>query len=365
MFPNEELPSDEAKVREIWDALVLGESIAPEENGDEISATIAAFLEIDSTPSLDSGRQDAIWKSIQASMPITAVAGTVFSTNGHHPVLEISESAPPEAPASAKSPSPRRRAADVYRGLAIGVMAGMVAGGIAGGLGTRLAMRIAGSLSDGITRRMLTQDGNSVGNMSVEGTISLVFFAAFVGIAGGILYMPFRSLFPSQERYKGLLYGVSLLLIFGFVIMDQGNPDYRTFGSPAINIGTFSACYILFGLIVAPVAGWLDQHLPTWPLTRAIAWRNVIGHATIVFFGGIGLIATLTTLMIGGGFVVITLGVSFAAALAARLYESRFRGRRVSWRRPTPLVRYAMLGAPAAAGFIITVRSVASILGLG
>jgi len=365
MSPIDDLTPEEAEVRAIWDAISADLPLSDTDEQGEIASTIRSLMSLDMAPALESTRQHAIWQSIQFEISQPAMTNTVFSQNGHHQTVTAPIQTTDELVEGVAENNRRNKAARVFRGLAIGVMSGAIAGGVAGGLGTRLAMRVAGSLANGTARQAETANGNFVGEMSVGGTIFLVFFAMFVGMAGGILYAPFRSWIPGKNWQKGLYFGAALLFVFGFVIMDKGNPDYRTFGSPAINIGTFSGCYILFGLIVAPVNAWLDNRLPDWPRSKAVSWRNIAGHGLIVFFGAIGILATLLTLVAGAGISGIVIAFAIGGALAARLYESRFKGVTLSWRQTTPLIRYAMIAAPALAGFAFTIRSVAAILGVG
>ena len=356
---------DEEDVRAIWDALNADDPMPAINDDQGIAETIQEFHSLDSTPALSPALQETIWRSVQSVVKEIESHAPAFSTNGHHAVPVSTISPAIERESDATQMSRKQKSARGFRLLSIGVMSGAIAGGVAGGLGSRVAMRIAGSLSEGATRAVQTQDGNTVGSMSVGGTIFLVIFAALIGIAGGILYMPFRALVPTHPRYTGALYGASLLFIFGFVIMDKGNPDYRTFGSPAMNIGTFSACYVLFGIIIAPIAEWLNTALPEWPMASAIRWRNATAHALILFFGTIGCFAALMAILSGSGILIFSLGLSVICGLIARIYEKVFKGRPVDWRAPTSLVRNAMIGGPAVAGLAITIRSVASILGLG
>ncbi len=361
----DDISAEERDVRDIWDALVSGNP-TPGETGDrEVTATIKQLHSLDTAPALAPDSQDSIWRSVQAEVAEAELLTPLFLSNGHHPKTAESAQSPTCIERENQRSNRKQIGARVFRLLAIGVMSGAVAGAIAGGLGSRVAMRIAGSLSDGVARSMETQDGNTVGSLSIGGTISLVIFAALVGVAGGILYMPFRSLIPTTSRYKGVLYGASILFTLGFVIMDKGNSDYRTFGSPAINVGAFSACYVLFGVVVAPVVEWLNRTLPDWPLEHAVRWRNAPQQALILFFGVVGCFAVLIAVLAGGTFILASLVLSFLCGFLARMYEKVIRGRPLNWKDRSALVRNAMIGGPAVAGLAITVRSVVSILGLG
>src|SRR5215204_4962633 len=98
-------------------------------------------------------------------------------------------------------------------------------------------------MTDPRNRGLLTENDAAVGTITFAGTMSIAMFAGIVGILGGLLYVAIRSRLPGTGWRRGLLYGGLVLATFGFIVMDETNPDYQLFGPPGVNVGTFSFIY--------------------------------------------------------------------------------------------------------------------------
>ena len=146
--------------------------------------------------------------------------------------------------------------------VAIGTFAGLIAGLTAGGLGARLVMRISAVLARPEMQGKITDAGEIVGRVSAGGTAFLVVIAGMIGILGGLLYMGLRRWLPRTGVWKGLMYGLVLLLMVGSTVIQGTNPDFGRFGPPVLNISMFALLFILFGVIVAPLAELLNRSLP-------------------------------------------------------------------------------------------------------
>jgi HAMP domain-containing protein len=110
---------------------------------------------------------------------------------------------------------------------------------------------------------LVTENGNVVGDITVDGTVGLLMFAgAFPGIAAGCLYVLIRRWLPGRRGWDGLLFGTLLLMIFGRAIINDDNADFTKLGPAAVNVTMFAMLFVLFGLLVAPLTGALDRRLP-------------------------------------------------------------------------------------------------------
>lgn len=149
------------------------------------------------------------------------------------------------------------------RGTLLGVAAGIIAGVATGGVGSRIAMRIAAVLGGEKIAGLVTENGNVVGDITVDGTVGLIIFGGvFPGIVGGWLYVLIRRWLPGQGWWHGPLFGTLLLMTFGAVIINVDNADFRILGPSVVNVTMFALLFVVFGLLVAPVAGVLDRTLP-------------------------------------------------------------------------------------------------------
>ncbi len=162
--------------------------------------------------------------------------------------------------------------------VAIGTFAGLIAGLTAGGLGARLAMRISAVAAGPETQGKITAANNVVGMVTAGNTAFVVIIGGMIGILGGLLYMGLRRWLPGTGVGKGFIYGIVLLLMVGSTVIQGANPDFGRFGPAALNISMFSSLFILFGLIVAPLADRLDRSFPapSWRLASLITYAAAL-----------------------------------------------------------------------------------------
>lgn len=178
-----------------------------------------------------------------------------------------------------------RRALRLVRLVLIGLVAGAAAGFLAGGVGSRLAMRAVTFLAGPEHRGELTEAQAIVGEVTVEGTGFLLVAGTFLGLPGGLLYLAVRSWLPGRAVTRGLAFGTWLLLVLGWVVIDGDNVDFRLFVPSAVSVGLFASLYLLFGLIVAPIAERLDRGGGGRPANRVLAFAGYVAIALAVAWG--------------------------------------------------------------------------------
>ena len=59
-----------------------------------------------------------------------------------------------------------------------------------------------------------------------------------------------------------MLFGVLLLAMFGWAMIEGDNPDFGLFGSRALNVAMFAALFVLYGVLFAPMFDWVDRTVP-------------------------------------------------------------------------------------------------------
>lgn len=291
MNPNEQERA--SQLGRLWDSLARGD--APTDADARLFAEIQFVQEVTAVPSPPPALRARIWQGVGDRNLAAAVstATVAASPNGAAHALE-----PVPVPASRSRNRPAIDWPGLYRLLAIGVLAGMAAG-FAAGLWTRIAMRVAGFLTVDRNRGLLTENDAVVGQITFGGTLFLAMFAAVIGIAGGILYMVVRRWLPRHPLVRALSYGVLLFAVFGFVLMDEHNPDYHFFGPPWLNVGTFSLTYVVYGVLTSLAAERLSIRLPRWTLGRTAGGRARLASLAMTPFGAIGLLTVLVVLMTG------------------------------------------------------------------
>lgn len=398
--------ADVERLGQTWDDILARSGDRAANPADEFlfSATIDQLHARDDIPALDNALRAKMWRD---ATTIAGIAQTVplapsaaVGPNGHHAVAVVpahheltalparSQVAPsltdpmavtapaprtvdglPEHPVSRREPTswttaltPRLSAA--VRALAIGAVAGMVAGAVGGGVFGRIVMRIVALMAEPWQQGMATENGNAVGDITFGGSLELLVFTSLVGIAGGIGYVLVRPWLPGAGLVRGAVFGAVLLLASGWLVMNPDNPDYRRFGSPGVNVALFSLVYLVFGLVVAPVADRLERGIPAgWPV-RSRRVPVLAGSAMLI------LLAAPAILMLAG-FAASPSGLLISALLlGTRALVPRWAGR---FERPADLLTrprlavaaYAAVGVPALIGAVFTLRAIGEILGSG
>lgn len=254
--------------------------------------------------------------------------------------------------------------------VAIGTFAGLIAGLTAGGLGARLAMRISAVAAGPAMQGKITAAENVVGRVTAGNTAFVVVVGGMVGILGGLLYMGLRRWLPGTGAGKGLMYGLVLLLMAGSAVIQGTNPDFGRLGSPALNISIFASLFILFGMIVAPLAERLDRSfpVPSWRFTSLVAYavalvilcpmakdavdfalasRSEISQIKEFNVYGFGLLLCLLA--------VVAIGYMLNLGSQTGRIEERLGHRRVM------ILGYAVLAILCALGLVLDVRAVVEI----
>ena len=253
----------------------------------------------------------------------------------------------------------------LVRAMGIGVLAGLAAGFVAGGLGSRVAMRISAIAAGPAMRGTFTENGNRVGEITQDGTLFLVVFnGPIVGLFGGLVYIALRPWLPRAGRWRGLAFGALLLAVFGAVIIDADNIDFRLFGPPLLNVGMFAALFVLFGLIVAPLAERADRAFPAVPPRRRPRLRTFGAYALLGIAAIPGLLPVVVAVMVGAlgrgeATASFRLGLVLFLYLllvppSARMFLSR-TGRRLI--RPTDLGLAGLRGTAVVAASVLAIPS--------
>jgi hypothetical protein len=376
------LPPPEPTSR-LWDAFLAGEpsemggpgpgprSRSDDELDPAIAETIRLFHALDDAPAPDAALTERIW---QEALARAGVAATVpVRANGHGRPADLATTAElvgagRRTPLQAGAVRVRAWARDAVREIGIAVLAGAIAGFVVVGGGARLIMRLSAMLAEPAQQGAMTRNGERVGDITLGGTIELMVFCMFFGIAGGLIYALVKPWLPWSGWRRGLVFGVLLTLTFGSVALEGGdNPDYRRFGVPFLNVCLFNLLPIGFGLAIAPLSGWLDRIVPHGLSAATLRGRV----ARILTFGGLGLISLpVFALLVVGIVGVDAVALALVAFLAIRFAIARWAG---CFERPSDLLArpvafataYAFLLVPVAVGLIQTLRAAGRILGNG
>lgn len=216
-------------------------------------------------------------------------------------------------------------------------------------------MRVSAIAAGDAAHGLLTENGNRVGDITVEGTIALILFVGVLfGIVGGLLLFATRTLLGS--RFLPLSLGVVLGGLGAANVIEARNPDFTIVGHRPLNVMMFAALFVLYAI----VAAWLRDRFDTWLVDTWLARLAPLALVGSLLAAGLGVLALVGALL-GDG---LARGdhPRNAAALAAVILSLAAA---VTPRRAARSVRIAgatLLGVGVAAGWWIAVDEVLTII---
>lgn len=184
----------------------------------------------------------------------------------------------------------------IWRDIARGGIGGLAVGIVVGGFGGRLAMRLIALLIPDAFGS-LTENGNRIGDITIEGTFGLVLFGGlFVGVFVGVLWVVVSPWLPMRLGPRTLA-AIPLAIGLGaFGLIEGNNPDFPVLGYDPRVVAVLLGLVGLVGASMAIVDAWLDRRLPqagsiTSTATGAYAAISLVGALFAVgvaatFLGG-------------------------------------------------------------------------------
>jgi hypothetical protein len=170
--------------------------------------------------------------------------------------------------AAVRAPGPDRFA----RHVTASGLAGIASGVLVGGVGGRLFMRVAGAAAPGAARGATTEAGFRVGEITLGGSLGLLFVGFFVGIVGAFLFVAFGPWIAWAGRWQGPVFGL-LLFAVGSATSDVLNPDNVDFvilRNEPLLVAMIVTLFIAYGWLHHRLFRTIDGHLPQ--LTPGRSW---------------------------------------------------------------------------------------------
>lgn len=198
------------------------------------------------------------------------------------------------------------------RETAIVVVSAGIAGALVGGIGSRVVMRLS-ALAAPEVRGALTENGNVVGEITLQGTIGLLLFAGLSStVFGAGAFVVARPWLPQGTVARGLAFGAFVLAITGAAVVDAGNADFVILGDRPLNVTMFSALFFAFGLVTSSAVRVLEGRVPPAASLSPRMWALTALCALPVIPGLLGVAFAFAS----------SLGVPLVAAWAAMLVAS-------------------------------------------
>jgi hypothetical protein len=158
--------------------------------------------------------------------------------------------------------TPEARLVELMRHATAILLSSLVAGVLVGGIGSRLFMLVARLIAPE-RRGAITDAGNRVGEVTMEGTVGLVVFIGLItAIAVGVTMAATSPWLSWTGRFGGVALGVVLLLVFSPTILDPDNLDFFLLGDQMITVIMIVVLFIASGVVAVAVCARLIRWLP-------------------------------------------------------------------------------------------------------
>ena len=157
------------------------------------------------------------------------------------------------------------------RSPAIALGVGAAVGLVVAGMGSRLAMRLVALADDREGFGRSTEGGDIIGEVTLEGTLFILFTGLAQGIVGALVYLALRRWLPERPFARALFFALMILGI-GLAAIVNGNDADFEFVNTAVSILSFACVLLVYGMLV-PVL--MDRLSP--PTVSGSRWgRGVV-----------------------------------------------------------------------------------------
>lgn len=171
------------------------------------------------------------------------------------------------------------RVIGLIRSIALGGLAAVLAGTVVFGVGGRLVMLASRLLHPDAVGR-ITENGNRVGDFTVNGTIELIVFAGLgFGVMAGVIWVFARQWIPSSAP----LVGLGAVAIGGSLLIEADNPDFVILDRPHLDLVLLVGLIFVFGASLYWIDDWLDRKVRKRPKTAGVAIYSIMVAVGAVF----------------------------------------------------------------------------------
>ena len=154
-----------------------------------------------------------------------------------------------------------REFAEILRSILVVAATAIPVSLVFAGVGGRLVMRAATLLSpESIGAR--TENGNRIGEITLDGSIALIIFGSLTAaLIGTVLWVIVRPWLPVRRIVRAVSAGVVAVAIAGFFLVDPYNPDFLVLRSDLAIVGLFLVIIALFGFGLAWFEPAVDRRI--------------------------------------------------------------------------------------------------------
>ena len=171
------------------------------------------------------------------------------------------------------------RVIGLIRTIALGGLAAVIAGTVVFGIGGRLVMFASRLLHPDAVGR-ITENGNRVGDLTVNGTIELILFAGVgFGVMAGVIWVLARQWIPNSAP----LVGLGAVAIGGSLLIEADNPDFVILDGPQLDLVLLVSLVFVFGASLYWIDDWLVRRVRKRPTTIGVVIYSIMVAVGAVF----------------------------------------------------------------------------------
>ena len=210
----------------------------------------------------------------------------------------------------ALSPTATRSTSDdrlerFIEGMRVIIVAGIPAGVLLVGVGSRLAMLLLRVTSPERARGVTSDDGFTIGDVTLGGTYNLLFLGAAVGIIGAIAYRMVAPWLLGPTWFRRLTTGLAAAAAVGSMLIHADGIDFTLLGPTWLAVGLFIVLPGVFGALIGSSVDAVGRS-DSWTTRGRRRW--VLPLAAIACFPPTALLVLFASVIVGVGVVVGDLG---------------------------------------------------------
>jgi hypothetical protein len=165
--------------------------------------------------------------------------------------------------------SPRRSL--IIDGLRVIVVAGIVAGAVLVGLGSRLAMLLLRLTSPDRAQGVVSDDGFTIGRVTLAGTYNLLLIGAVVGMVGAAVYLAVAPRLIGPTWFRRATTGMAAGAVGGALLVHADGVDFTLLRPTWFAIALFVTLPAVFGTFVGSVVDAVGR-TDSWTRRRPWQW---------------------------------------------------------------------------------------------
>ncbi len=193
---------------------------------------------------------------------------------------------------------------DVLRVAWVVVVAGIPTGCLVAGVGSRLAMLALRLTSPDSIRGVESDDGFTMGVVTLSGTASLMFLGALVGVIGACAYLLVRPWLIGPRWFRRVTVGLASGAVVGSMLVHADGVDFTLLEPTWFAIALFVLLPMVFAVAISIAVEWGLRVAPP----RTVIARYVVPAFLLIVFAP--LIVIVALMVIPGVVAFVALGTT-------------------------------------------------------